>query len=213
MPGFGLQLLCVTATLMRSYGSSERKLSQIWAIQLSVLRHQPCSVRPLSLKHPKFPDPGVHGAQECSWQHSAWKAGKGMGARGVFRCLWRTLASKPGLQRSVFLRFQYTGLEPSPAYCLLSIEDGGREGGRGCTFLVPSEMSDLQSELLFRRAEHSVVGLGTCSLTRRNLNRLFVADSPPVEEFWTTPKHSTGLSCADRALFWQEMLWVWTSSG
>lgn len=108
----------------------------------------------------KLPNPEVHGAQDCSWQHSAWKAAKGMGARGTSRSLWRTVASKPGLQRSAFLRFQYVGLEPSPAYCLLHIE----EGGQGYTFpsqwgQVLSELSDLQSELLFRRSEHSAVGL------------------------------------------------------
>lgn len=65
---------------------------------------------------------------------------------------------------------------------------------------MPSEMSDLQSKLLFRRDEHSAVGLCTFSLTQRNLNHLFVAGSPPVDDFGTTPKHSTGLSWRQSSL-------------
>lgn len=53
--------------------------------------------------------------------------------------------------------------------------------------------SDLQSGLLFRRAEHSAVELCNFSLTQGNL---LVADSPSAEEFGTTTKHSTGVSCA-----------------
>lgn len=154
MLGFGLQLLCVSTTdeVLRLIWERTWVLS-IRAFQLSVSRHQPCGVRALALSETsKLPGAGWHGAREHSWQHSVWKAAKAMGTRGASRSLWRTLASKPGLQRSTFLRLGYTGSEPSPAYCLFSIE---KEGTEGCTFLsqwgqVPSEMSHLQSELLFR---------------------------------------------------------------
>lgn len=96
-----------------------RENCYIGAIQLSVLRHQPRGVRPLSLTK-SFP------VQECM--------------------VHRT-----------------------------------------------SPWSDLQSGLLFRRVEHSAVGLCTSSLTQGNL---LVADSPSAEKFGTTIKHSTGMICA-----------------
>lgn len=80
------------------------------------------------------------------------------------------LASKPGLQRSTFLKLGYTGSEPSPAFSVLKTEgekDALLDSGARCPLKCKKSEQSEQSELLPRQQKSQTL----CS---RVMDLLFV---------------------------------------